>query len=175
MIVLDPFLLICGLNTLAIPELMGAINFGITGVYPFPTLQNWITLCYTFFIKWIKMKIFKYRVFRKWAKKEGVSDSNLKKAIEDIGNGLFDANLGNGLYKQRVARKGWGKRGGYRTILAFKENDKSIFMYGYAKNDCANISDKEEAVYKKLARYYLEATDRQIENLIKIGELFEVN
>ena len=47
-------------------------------------------------------------------------------------------------------------------------------MYGYSKKDCANISDKEEAVYKKLARYYLDATARQLENLIKAEELFEV-
>lgn len=73
-----------------------------------------------------------------------------------------------------MARKGQGKRGSYRTILAFKEKDRSIFMYGYAKNDCANISDKEEIVYKKLAAYYLEMPDNKLEVLIKIGELFEV-
>lgn len=120
------------------------------------------------------MRIFKYRIFRQWTKKEGISDSALKKAIDEIEHGLFDANLGNGLYKQRVARKGQGKRGGYRTILAFKEKDRSIFMYSYAKNDRANISDKEEEVYKKLAGYYLEITDNKLEILIKNGELFEV-
>lgn len=120
------------------------------------------------------MRIFKYRIFHQWAKKEGISDSALKKAIDEIERGLFDANLGNGLYKQRVARKGQGKRGGYRTILAFKEKDRSVFMYGYAKNDRANISDKEEAVYKKLAAYYLEMPENKLETLIKTGELFEV-
>lgn len=120
------------------------------------------------------MRIFKYRIFRQWAKKEEISDSALKKAIDDIECGLFDANLGSGLYKQRIARKGQGKRGGYRTILAFKERDRSVFMYGYAKNDRANISDKEEEVYKKLAAYYLEITDNKLDILIKNGELFEV-
>lgn len=47
-------------------------------------------------------------------------------------------------------------------------------MYGYAKNDCANISYKEEAIYKKLAGYYLKMSDSKLEALIKIGELFEV-
>jgi len=120
------------------------------------------------------MRILKYRMFRQWAKKEGISDSALKKAIDEIEHGLFDANLGNGLYKQRVARKGQGKRGGYRTILAFKEKNRSVFMYGYAKNDQANISNKEEEAYKKLAAYYLEITDNKLEILIKNGELFEV-
>ncbi len=120
------------------------------------------------------MRIFKYRTFRQWAKKEGISDSALKKAIDEIEHGLFDANLGGGLYKQRVARKGQGKRGGYRTILAFKEKKRSIFMYGYGKNERANITDKEETVYKKLARYYLEIPDNKLETIIKNGELFEV-
>lgn len=120
------------------------------------------------------MRIFKYRMFRQWAKREGVSDSVLKKTIDEIERGLFDANLGNGLYKQRVARKGQGKRGGYRIILAFKQQDRSVLMYGYAKNDRANISDKEEEVYKKLAAYYLEMADGKLELLIKNGELFEV-
>ncbi len=120
------------------------------------------------------MRIFKYRIFHQWTKKERISDSALKKAIGEIEKGLFDANLGSGLYKQRVARKGQGKRSSYRTILAFKEKDRSVFMYGYAKNDQENVSNKEELVYKKLADYYLKLSDSKLETLIKIGELYEV-
>lgn len=119
-------------------------------------------------------RIFKYRTFSQWAKKEGVSDSTLKKAINEVENGLFDANLGNGLYKQRVAKKGQGKRGGYRMILAYEGNNRSIFMYGYAKNDQVNIDDNEAKIYKKLASYFLAMTDDALETLIKNGELFEV-
>ena len=120
------------------------------------------------------MRILKFRLFHQWAKKERISNSSLKKAIDEIENGLFDANLGNGLYKKRVARKGQGKRDGYRTILTFKEKNRSIFMYGYAKNDRANINDKEKEVYKKLAAYYLSITDIKLDLLINNGELFEV-
>lgn len=120
------------------------------------------------------MRIFKYRTFHQWAKKEGISDSALKKAIEEVENGLFDANLGNGLYKQRVAKKGQGKRGGYRTILAYKEKNRSVFMYGFAKKDQANISNREGEIYRKLANYFLKMTDSALEILIKNGELFEV-
>lgn len=86
---------------------------------------------------------------------------------------MFDAYLGSGLYKQRIARKGQGKRSSYRTILAFKEKSRSVFMYGYAKSNRANISNKEE-VYKKLAGYYLELSDNKLEAVIKLGELIEV-
>jgi len=125
-------------------------------------------------IEGLKMRIFKYRAFHQWAKSEGLSDSALKDAINEIKQGLFDANLGGGLYKKRIARKGRGKSGGYRTIIAFKKNNRSIFMYGYAKNERDNISDKEELIYKKLAGYYLEITESKLNLLIKNGELFEV-
>lgn len=48
------------------------------------------------------MRIFKYRAFRQWAKSAAISDNTLKKAIGEIEDGLFDTNLGNGLYKKRV-------------------------------------------------------------------------
>ena len=37
------------------------------------------------------MKIFKYRLFEKWATKQGISDDDLKKAVFEIENGLCDA------------------------------------------------------------------------------------
>jgi len=120
------------------------------------------------------MRIFKYRTFRQWARSEGLGDSLLKNAVDEMEKGLVDAYLGSGLYKKRIARKGRGKSGGYRTILAFKQNDRAFFMYGFAKNERDNITAKEELVYKKLARYYLEVTDQKCEMLVKNGELFEV-
>ena len=120
------------------------------------------------------MKIFKYRTFHQWAKKEKVSDLDLKKAIVEMEKGLITANLGNGLFKQRIARKGQGKRSGYRTILAFKKGDRAFFMYGFAKNERDNINSKEELVYKKLASYYLEIPSSKLGSLIEIGELYEV-
>lgn len=120
------------------------------------------------------MQILKYRTFHQWAKAEKLTDSSLKNAVNEIEQGLFEANLGGGLYKKRVARKGQGKRDGYRTIVAFKHSTRYVFMYGFAKNERDNISSKEETVYKKLAKYYLEITDSKLSVLIKNGELFEV-
>lgn len=120
------------------------------------------------------MRIFKYKTFHKWVKSEGLTDAALKTAILEIEQGLFEASLGGNLYKKRVARKGAGKSGSYRTIIAFKKGGRTVFMYGYAKNHRGNISDKEEIIYKKLAKYYLDLAEVTLDALVKGGELFEV-
>lgn len=120
------------------------------------------------------MRVFKYRTFARWAKDENIMNDALTKAINEIEQGLFEANLGSGLYKKRVARKGKGKSGGYRTLIAFKRTDRAIFMYGFAKNERANISDNEKDIYKCLAKYYLDATNMQLNVLLQKGELIEV-
>jgi hypothetical protein len=120
------------------------------------------------------MRIFKYRMFCQWAKSERLNDTILLRGVDEMMLGLFDAYLGGSLYKKRVARKGQGKRGGYRTILAFKQNDRIIFMYGFAKNQRENISSREADIYKKLAKYYLEIADSKINIMVDSGELFEV-
>ena len=120
------------------------------------------------------MKIFKHKIFAKWAKDEGINNTTLREAILDVNAGLFEANLGAGLYKKRVARSGQGKRGGYRTLIAFKQDDRAIFIFGFAKNDQENIEEQQLIAYKKLAKTYLSATSLMIIRAIKIGELIEV-
>ena len=120
------------------------------------------------------MKIFKYKRFHQWAKSEGLEDHLLKKVIAEIENGLFDVNLGSGLYKKRVARKGQGKRGSYRTLIAFKRTNKAIFMYGFAKSERDNIDKMEEDIFKRLAKYYFDTSELQLSVLVKNGELIEV-
>ncbi len=46
------------------------------------------------------MIVFKNKYFHLWAKAEGLTNKILKKAIDEIELGLFDANLGGGLYKK---------------------------------------------------------------------------
>jgi hypothetical protein len=57
--------------------------------------------------------------------------------------GLVDADLGFGLIKQRVARQGQGRRGGYRTLMAFTVGHQTVFLYGFAKSERNNIGADE--------------------------------
>ncbi len=120
------------------------------------------------------MQIYKHKVFNQWIKKEKINDQALLVAINEISRGLFDANLGGGLYKKRVAGHSQGKRGAYRTLLAFKRDGRAIFVFGFAKNERANIAPSEKAIFKKLAKDYLLSTNKEIFNLVKIGELIEI-
>lgn len=76
------------------------------------------------------MRIFKAKRFNQWAASEQIPDDHLIKLVHEIEAGLVDVNLGSGLYKKRVAAKGRGKRGGYRTLLAFRFAHRIIFLYG---------------------------------------------
>lgn len=120
------------------------------------------------------MRIFKTKYFSGWAKQLKLEDESLIELVKELEQGLHDAHLGIGLYKKRVAIGGRGKREGARTIIAFKAHDKAIFLYGFAKAKRENISLEEKDTYKRLTKYYLNATERQIDFLIKDEELIEV-
>jgi hypothetical protein len=88
---------------------------------------------------------------------------------------LIDANLGHGLIKQRVARRGEGKRGGFRTIIAYRAGDRSVFLYGFAKNQQANISREDERDLKDYGGMILALDARGLEIMMREDELTEVN
>jgi len=120
------------------------------------------------------MKIFKNKVFARWAKAQGVPDEALIKAIQEIKRGSYEAQLGGGVYKKRIPLEGRGKRGGARTIVAFKLQNKAIFIHGYAKNERENITLKEQEALRLLAKIYFNYTDEQINETIKAKELIEI-
>lgn len=120
------------------------------------------------------MRVFKSKVFSKWASKENLSDEILALAIKEMENGLIDANLGGNVYKKRVAKIGQGKSGSTRTILAFKIDNKAFFIHGFSKKDKDNISDKELEYLKFYANILLNLDDDKIEIALENNELMEV-
>jgi hypothetical protein len=120
------------------------------------------------------MQVYKSKWFSKWAEKEDLTDRDLSAAIEEIANGLIDADLGGHVMKKRVALQGQGKSGGARTLLAFKVGDKAFFMYGFAKSQQDNISPKELKALKAMAKHILGYTPTQLSAALNAGEFFEV-
>ena len=54
------------------------------------------------------MAIYKTRWFNRWAKDQKLNDSILCNAVAEMAAGLYDADLGGGLFKKRIARSGKG-------------------------------------------------------------------
>ena len=120
------------------------------------------------------MRIFKNKWFDRFANKEGITDSELKEVVKQLENGQFYADLGGGVYKMELARKGEGKHGGYRSIVIFKSEFRSFFVYGFPKSKRDNISDKELKWYKNEAKDNLSFTDEQIKKLLNDKTFIEI-
>ena len=89
------------------------------------------------------MRIFKTKWLRRYARRERIADRRLREAIERAESGLVDADLGGGVIKQRVARDGQGRSGGYRMLIAYRAGDRAVFLYGFAKRERENIDVDE--------------------------------
>ena len=85
-----------------------------------------------------------------------------------------DADLGGGVYKVRIARPSEGKSGGYRIIVFFKSEERTFFVYGFAKSDRANIDRGELQVFKEDAKEQLTLADEQIEAWLINRTLIEI-
>jgi hypothetical protein len=120
------------------------------------------------------VRIFKTRWLAKFVRGERIDDAGLIEAIERAERGLVDADLGGGLIKQRVARKGQGRSGGYRMIIAYRIKDRAIFLYGFAKNERANISPQQLAELQALAQGWLAASAATVKLNLASGALEEV-
>jgi hypothetical protein len=120
------------------------------------------------------MRVFKNAWFRKFATKERISDAALCEAVSRAEIGLVDADLGGGLLKQRVARPGAGRSGGYRTILVFRSGARAVFVFGFAKSDRANLTMEEETAYKAAARLVLAFSEDQLDAEVASGRMTEV-
>ncbi len=120
------------------------------------------------------MTSFKLKWFHKWARKEDISDNALQKAIQEMEQGLIDADLGGHVYKKRVRIKGRGKSAGVRILIAFQSKQMSFFMYGFTKKQRDNIEDNELSALKILAKKLLSYTDEELSKAIETGEIIEV-
>ena len=120
------------------------------------------------------MRVYKNSWFVRFARKEKIDDDILRDAIDRAQRGLIDADLGGGLIKQRIARVGEGKSGGYRSIIIYKYGSKAFFVFGFAKSMRENLTGPELLAYKQLAAILLPLTDTELDRQIEDEFLVEV-
>ena len=119
-------------------------------------------------------QVFKTRTFSRWMSKTGLEDHALRQAVTEMARGLIDADLGGGVVKKRLALSGHGKRGGARTIVATKNEDRWIFLLGFTKNERSTIDAAELKALQELAKEYLEFDACQIRQAVENGVLTEI-
>jgi hypothetical protein len=120
------------------------------------------------------VRILKTKDFARFARKARIGDDDLREAVDRADQGLIDADLGGGLIKQRIARFGQGRSRGFRTIIAWRSKQRSIFVYGFAKNRRDNISDADLTAFRDLAALLLGYDGAELKRAVVAGELLEV-
>lgn len=121
------------------------------------------------------MAIYKTRWFERWARKQGLTTPSLCMAVREMMAGLYEADLGSGLLKKRIARLGQGKSGGFRTLVATNMGSRWIFVFGFSKNERSNIDKDEEEALRKLSTHLLSLTTQALGKAQREGELTEVD
>ena len=121
------------------------------------------------------MRILKSPWFAKYARKQAISDRALVEAVSRAESGLVDADLGGGVIKQRIAREGGGKSGGYRSIILFRAADRAIAVFAFAKSERANLTSKELAAFREIASAMLALSRAELDEKVKSGSLIEVD
>ncbi len=118
--------------------------------------------------------MFKTNTFARFAAREGTGDTALCEAVLRARRGLVDADLGGGVIKQRVAREGGGRSGGFRTIVLFRRDELAFFVYGFAKSSRENLRRDELEAFRLLADEYLALGRTGLSAAQAVGAIEEV-
>lgn len=120
------------------------------------------------------MKALKNRQFARWAKGEQLTDQALCIAVREIERGLVDAKLGGFLLKKRISKGHKGKSGSLRTIIAYRQEHRLVFLFGFAKREKANIDQTEKQALLELGNVYMAMSEKDLNEAIRTGTLLEV-
>ena len=121
------------------------------------------------------MRVFKTKPFARFAAREGIEDAALCEAVERVAKGLVDADLGGGVVKQRIARRGQGRSGGFRVLVVFRRGDRAFFVHGFAKSDRENLRRKELMALRTLAGEMFGLDGLGLEAMLANGTISEVS
>jgi hypothetical protein len=121
------------------------------------------------------LRVFKTKEFARYSRRERIDDERLCEAVERAARGLIDADLGGGLIKQRIGRLGQGRRGGYRTLMAFSAKARTVFVYGFAKSERDNIGPDELEFWRRVASAFLAMDETKLRAMIDAQEITEVS
>jgi len=120
------------------------------------------------------VRVFQTRAFAQFCRKSGIAEEDLCALVDSMVLGAIDADLGGGVYKQRLRRQGQGKSSGYRTIVLLRFGQIAMFAYGFAKNDRANIGRDELLRFRRFAKEVFGYDDEELKRLAECGAISEI-
>lgn len=120
------------------------------------------------------MRAFKTKPFARFAEREGIADAALCDAVHRAERGSIDADLGGGVFKQRIARKGQGRSGGFRAILLFRRSERCFFVFGFAKSSRDDLRRDELKAFRLLADEMLGMDQAGLRAVLSNGTITEV-
>ena len=119
-------------------------------------------------------RVFKTRHFSRWMRKTDLIDDALCAAVSEMVAGLIDAELGGGVVKKRIALPGRGKSGVTRTLVATNKDNRWFFVFGFEKNERANINKKELEALQDIASDLLRLNSNQLDTHVDNEALQEI-
>jgi hypothetical protein len=127
----------------------------------------------------VVVAFYKVSSFKRSTKKIKITDQRLLETANEVLRGIYEADLGSGVIKKRMAINGKGKSGGIRVIIFFKINHHLFFVDGWEKNNISSkkakeIEDDDLEGYRQLSRLFLSYTDEKLFELISHGILEEL-
>src|SRR4051794_39475574 len=106
-----------------------------------------------------RRRIFKTAWFGKAARKAGIADEEVCRAVAQAMHGQAD-DLGGGVFKTRL------NKNMHRGIILAKSGRHWFCEYVFAKKDRGNIRDDELEAFRRLAKSYERLTDHQLARLL---------
>ena len=103
-----------------------------------------------------------------------LADQALCVAVSEMARGLIDADLGGGVVKKRVPLPGRGKSGGVRTLVATNTGNRWFFVFGFEKNERANVRAKELEALQAIAADLLKLSSTQLDANVECEALQEI-
>lgn len=120
------------------------------------------------------MRVFLTKWMSRYVRREGIPLTSIVEAVARAERGLIDADLGGSVIKQRVARAGKGRSGGYRTIIAYRRRARAIFVFGFAKSRHENLDRDDLQSARQIGAIWLSADAKTIARGVENGELEEI-
>ncbi len=120
------------------------------------------------------MRLFVTKAFARFADRAGITDARLREAIERVEQGAVVADLGSGVVKLRLARRGQGKSGSLRCIVLLRRGERTFFVYGFAKSARDDIRPDELKAFRKLAETMLALDERSLDAAKRNGTIREI-